>query len=151
MNYIQEKAKGIDFYTSMKDVERWLEIDLEEYDWHFSDVDGGWPELSDPSWVKGSELSKKLQEFNYQFVWAVISAFPKETKPFLSEAPYADGNQDLWKGCPKKQLENSLFEIICWDSSATLFIGLPEELVNNLLKNAPGIKDLNKRNEVKSC
>jgi len=147
MNFIQEKAKDIRFYTSMKDVEQWLQINLKNFDWHISDIDGGWEGINDPCWVKGEDLEKKLSEYDYQFVWAVFSAFPKNTTPLLSDAPYADGNEEFWKGNPEKQLEESVFEIVCWDSSATLFIGLSEVLSQNLQRNASGIKNLNKYNE----
>jgi hypothetical protein len=151
MNFIQYKALQVEFYTSLKDVERWLEIDLSDYDWHFSDVDGGWVGLEYPSWVPGEVLSAKLKEFDYQFIWAVISAFPKGTKPFLDNNPYADGNPGFWEGSPKKQIGNALFEIVCWDSSATLFIGLPDFLSKVLLKNAPGIKNLDEENIKRNC
>ena len=151
MNFIQENCREINWFTSLKDVFSWLAIAPEDYDWHFSDIDGGWEELSDPSWVTGIELAKKLSEYDYQFVWSVVSAFPKGSSPFVSEKPYADGNPDFWSGVPKKQLENSLFEIVCWESSATLFIELPPLLQENLLKNAPCIKDLNKENETRKC
>lgn len=146
MNYIQENTSKVDFYTSINDVARWLEIDLKDYDWHISDIEGAWPELDDPSWVCGEELALKLKEFDYQFVWSVISAFPKGTEPFTTDTPIADGNPEFWKGEPEKQLQDSLFEIVCWDSSATLFIGLPDVLGKRLVANAPGIKDLNKEN-----
>jgi hypothetical protein len=146
MNYIQENTKDVNFYTSLKDIEKWLEIDIQEYDWHLSDIEGAWQELDDPSWVLGSDLAAKLNEFDFQFVWAVISVFPKGAKQLLSEKPFADGNQEFWEGSPKKQLADSLFEIVCWDSSATLFIGLPEELAKKLLNNAPGIKNLDEMN-----
>ena len=151
MNYIQENTSKVDFYTSLKDVARWLEIELKDYDWHISDIEGAWPELDDPSWVLGEVLAAKLEEFDYQFVWSVVSAFPKGADPFTTEIPYADGNPKFWEGVPEKQLKNSLFEIVCWDSSATLFIGLSNELSNKLLSNAPGIKDLNKLNEHRKC
>mgnify|MGYP001554841035 CR=1 FL=1 len=143
MNYIQKNAKGVKFYTSLKNVESWLGISLSDYDWHISDIEGAWPELEDPSWITGENLAAKLNEYDYQFVWAAISAFPKGTKPFISDVPYADGNPDFRQGTPQKQLSNSLFEIVCWDSSATLFIGLNEKLSSNLLNNAAGIKNLN--------
>ncbi|EOW9550263.1 hypothetical protein ACO11T_001429 [Vibrio fluvialis] len=151
MNYIQENTSEVDFYTSMNDVAHWLEIDLKDYDWHISDIEGAWPELNDPSWVRGEELAAKLDEFNYQFVWSVISAFPKGTKPFTTDKPFADGNSEFWEGEPEKQLKNALFEIVCWDSSATLFIGLTDALGKKLLANAPGIKDLNKENKQRQC
>lgn len=83
-----------------------------------------------------------MDEVEYQFDWAVISAFRKGTSPFLDVRPYADGNTDFWNGKAHKQLKNALFEIVCWDSSATLFIDLPKNLSEKLLKNAPGIRKL---------
>jgi len=141
-----EKCKKIEFYTSMINVARWLEIELKDYDWHITDIEGAWLELDDPSWVLGEMLSSKLNEFDYQFVWSVISAFPKGTEPFTSNKAFADGNPEFWKGEPKKQIQSALFEIVCWDSSVTLFIGLPAQLEKNLITNAPNIKDLNKEN-----
>jgi hypothetical protein len=147
MNLIQENTKDVKWFTSMREVEKWMEINFEDYDWHFSDVESEWTPLEDPRWVTGRELKLKINEFDYQFVWAVISAFPLGTQPRLSKKPYADGNPDFWKGIPEKQLKDSLFEIICWDSSATLWIGLPEELGLKVLKNAPGIAYLNELNK----
>ncbi|WLQ17356.1 hypothetical protein O5O45_15695 [Hahella aquimaris] len=147
MNYIQKGVPEVNFYTSMKDVAGWLEIELRDYDWHISDIDGGWCGIVDPSWVLGEEFAAKIEEFDYQFVWAVISAFPKGTEAFTSSLPYVEDNPALWEGAPCTQLDGALFEIVCWDSSATLFIGLSKELSRRLLANAPGIKDLDKENE----
>lgn len=151
MNYIQENTSEVEIFTSMNDVARWLEIDLQDYDWHISDIEGAWPELDDPSWVRGEELAAKLNEFDYQFVWAVISAFPKGTEPFTTDKPFADGNYEFWEGKPTKQLKDSQFEVVCWDSSTTLFIGLPDELGEKLVANAPGIKNLDEENRQRKC
>ncbi|GLT16835.1 hypothetical protein GCM10007938_06120 [Vibrio zhanjiangensis] len=147
MNYIQINAKEAAFYTSLRDVAKWLEIDLRDYDWHISDIEGAWYELDDPSWISGKDLAAKIKEFDYQFVWAVISAFPIGTEPFTTNIPYADGNPTFWEGEPQKQISNSLFEIVCWDSSATLFIGMQNDLEEKLLVNAPSLKKLDTKNE----
>jgi len=146
VNLIQEKTRDVRFFTSLRDVEHWLCIHLEDYDWHVSDIEGGWNELNDPSWITGDALAAKIGEFDYQFSWAVISAFPKGTKPVLSDEPFADGNSTFWEGVPKVQMEGALFEIVCWDSSATLFIGLPEELATRVVNNAPGVRNLDEEN-----
>ncbi len=150
MNLIQEGNDQVKFYSSMLDVEAWLGIDLSDFDWHISDIDGGWSGLSDPAWVTGRELKTKLAEHDYQFIWAVFSAFPSGAPTILSDKPYADGNPDFWNGIPSKQLENAVFEIVCWDSSATLFIGLSDEFAQSVLAKAPGITDLNKYNKSRS-
>ncbi|WP_459211937.1 hypothetical protein [Aquimarina rhabdastrellae] len=145
MNLILENTREVEYYTSLKIIEKWMEIELSDYDWHFSDIEGGWG-IQDPSWITGQELKSKIHEYDYQFVWAVISAYPLGTKPKLNPNPYADGNPDFWTASAQKQLEDALFEIVCWDGSATLFIGLPDELGVKICKNAPGIKNLDEFN-----
>lgn len=149
INFIQEDCSKVEYYTNLTAVSNWLEINLSDYDWHFADVDGDWFDLNDPEpkWLTGEELDLKLKDNNIQFIWAVISAYPKGAPPKLDNQVYADGNPIFWTGSPKKQLKDSLFEIVCWDSSATLFIGLPLNLGQNLIKNAPGIKDLDLENQ----
>ena len=149
MNLIQENTEEVKWYTNLLDVAKWLEIEIDDFSWHMSDLEfyPHWEELSDPCWITGKELRKYVEDHNPQFIWAVLSAFPKDFKPFLSDKPHADMNPTFWTGIPQKQLDNSLFEIVCWDNSCTLFIELPDHLSKNLIKNAPGIQDLNKENE----
>lgn len=147
MNLIQENTEDLEFFTSLRDVEKWLDISLEDYDWHFSDVDGAWMTSGGPEWLTGKQLNSKIKAYNYQFLWAVISAFPTGSPPRLNNLPFADCNPNFWRGSPQKQLEDSLFEIVCWDGTATLFIGLPDELGRRVYKNAPGIKDLDQKNK----
>ncbi|GAB5556834.1 MAG: hypothetical protein SchgKO_10470 [Schleiferiaceae bacterium] len=146
MNLIQENTEEVEFHTSLKQVAHWMEINLENYDWHFADVEGGWPGLNGPVWVTGEELRLKIKKDDYPFIWAVISAFPKGSDPIVSDEPFADGNSEFWKGNPRKQMAGSLFEIVCWDSSATLWIELPKDLGENVLQNAPGISTLEEVN-----
>lgn len=147
MNIIAENIVNARFYSSLRNIEVWLDIKFEHYDWHLSDVEGGWPNIVSPCWISGDEISTKIDEFDWQFQWAVFSAYPKGYPPFLSAKPYADGNRSLWIESPSKQLDNSIFEIVCWDSSATIFIGLPEILAQNLLINAVGSKLLDTINQ----
>lgn len=149
MNLIQANTEYVKWYTNLRNVAKWLNIGIDDYSWHMSDLEiyPHWEGFSDPCWRTGKELRKYVEEHNPQFIWAVLSTFPKDCKPFLSHKPYADMNPDFWTGTPQKQLEDSLFEIVCFDSSCTLFIGLPENLSRNLINNAPGILDLNRENE----
>ena len=59
-----------------------------------------------------------------QFIWAVFSGFPPEINVDISDdssLPYADGNQTLWNKKRVPQHEKALVEIVCWDSSETIF------------------------------
>jgi hypothetical protein len=74
----------------------------------------------------------------------VFSAFLNEPDVNASNLPYADENSDLWKGEPEPQAKGAEFEIVCWDSTCTLFIGVSEQLAKSLKHLYPDIKDLNK-------
>tara|TARA_B100000768_G_C10984376_1_gene251255 strand:+ start:157 stop:294 length:138 start_codon:yes stop_codon:yes gene_type:complete len=45
MNLIYENTKEIDWFTGLREIQRWMKINLEDYDWYFSNVDGGWTQL----------------------------------------------------------------------------------------------------------
>lgn len=52
----------------------------------------------------------------------------------MEEIPYIDGNPDYWNDSnPVPQLSQALFEIGCWDSSATILIGVTSELAENFM------------------
>lgn len=141
MNLIQENSDEVQYFTILRDVEKWMELDFEDYDWHFAEVEANWGSEDAPFWISGEELKSRFFGTNCQFFWAVISAFPKSTPPRLYQDVFAE-SPHFWEGTPKKQIKESLFELVCWDSSATIWIGLSDELAERVLKNAPGVEDL---------
>jgi hypothetical protein len=134
MNLIFEQSKQMRWQTDMRHVFSALPDVCESYDWLISDIDCNWfPDEriaygKDPILLSGSELNEIINKHDIQFIWAVFSAIPKGIKPNLSNIPYADDNPQLWKGTPKPQLPEAEFEIICWDSTSTLLIGVSDEL-----------------------
>ena len=73
-----------------------------------------------------------IQGNDIQFIWAVFSAFPVGTRFEVKEAPYIYDNPDYWNGSnPGPQLNEALFEIGCWDSSATILVGIKPEMAKN--------------------
>jgi hypothetical protein len=79
-------------------------------------------------WMSGDELASFLRQHEVQFIWAVFSAVRKGFRSTPLSSPYADGNPAYWNGTePGPQLDGTLFEIACWDSSATSHISLPEQ------------------------
>ena len=151
MNLLQESKNTGIAYTDLKRTFEWLEISAEDYDWHVADIVGGWVDLCEgPAWITGKELSKQLKQ-SCEFDWAVFSAYPVGTIGFKSELPYADGNPKFWTGVPSKQLVDSKFELVFWDSGSTLYISLPDDLANNVLKNVPNVMDLDLENDRTKC
>ena len=82
----------------------------------------------DNRWISGQELQELLANSDIQFIWAVFSAVPKGVHFVVETPPYIYDNPSYWSAEEvRPQLEGALFEIVCWDSSATILIGLPAE------------------------
>jgi len=107
-----------------------LGIAASDFDWYLSDVETnyyGEDLSSEDQWIAGDELHRVLESNDIQFIWAVFSAVPVGHRPPVSTAPYIEVNPGYWTGSEvQPQLPEALFEIACWDSSATILIGLPE-------------------------
>jgi hypothetical protein len=131
MNLILERTDRVHFYTDMNVVLAALGLRASNFDWYLSDVETnyyGTDFSNDDRWISGVELEEFLKLRTVQFIWAVFSAFPVGYRREISEAPYADGNPRFWQGVEVfPQLNDALFEIVCWDSSATVLVGLPSE------------------------
>lgn len=101
------------------------------FDWYLSDVETnyyGTDFSNDDRWITGTELEEFLNAHTVQFIWAVFSAFPIGYRRVITDAPYVDDNPLYWKGVEvSPQLSDAHFEIVCWDSSATILIGLPDD------------------------
>jgi len=130
MNVILERSLQVPWYTDMSATLSAMGTDPNCYDWFVSDVEtnDSLPRLNDGNtWVTGEELAQLLRQ-PIQFIWAVFSAFPRGVRVDVSSPPDADGNPSLWR--PPEvapQLSGACFEIVCWDSSATILIGVSEE------------------------
>lgn len=127
MNLILEYSSLVPFYTNMRTTLSAMGVDPNEYDWFVSDIETNIsiPALADGDvWVSGSELFQMLSH-DIQFIWGVFSAFPKGTEFEVLVSPGADGNTNFWQSPEvRPQLVGACFEIVCWDSSATVLVGI---------------------------
>lgn len=112
-----------------------LGISAADYDWFISDIETnyyGTKFTSEDQWMEGHTLQNFIDQNEVQFIWAVFSAVPKGYRRTVPSAPYIDGNPHFWNGKEMApQLDGALFEIACWDSSATILVGLPPTLEKN--------------------
>lgn len=155
MNLILEHSPNVPYYTDMTAVMKALGNRFGEYDWLISAIDGGFwdedaPQFDDPTLIDGPDLESLLNKFSGQFTWAVFSAFPRGVRIDTAVYPYADGNPAFWRGTPAPQHPNAQFEIVCWDSSATLLIGIPDEMANLFRLAFPDAQDLDALNAARS-
>ena len=148
-NLILDRCRDIPFYTDMSRIMSILGWDIcRHYSWLVNDIEGGWEAaLSDPSILPGEVLERILQIYpNEQYIWAVFSAFSPDiaaSQIDLQSLPSVEG-PDLWQSNAKPQHPQALFEIICWDSTYTLFIGLPDKLARRLVAAFPDCRRLEK-------
>ena len=131
MNLILERSNQVPYFTNMQLVFQKLGIAARDYDWYISDIETnyyGSEFSSDDQWMVGEKLQQFLEQNEVQFIWAVFSAVPKGFRAEVQQAPYVEGNPDFWHGKEiSPQLPGAVFEIACWDSSATLLVGLPDD------------------------
>ena len=145
MNLVSFGSKSVSLYTYIDSLFEAIP-ELQGYNYLISDlnINRGEDHLlyqSDPLIIGGKELLKIVSSENIQFIWAVISGFEGDVT--VSEVlPYADGNPNLWIEYPQTQIEEASFEIICWDSSATLFIEFPDVWRSKLEELYPDIEEL---------
>jgi hypothetical protein len=134
MNLTLEKTDQVRFFIDMREVFRAAEVAPQDYDWYISDIEtnftpNGFADYD--QWMRGEELATLIGEYEIQFIWAVSSAVPKGTRLIVSRPPYIQRKPDYWNGTdPTPQLAGALFEIACWDSSATILINLPKNARN---------------------
>ena len=74
--------------------------------------------------ISDQELRTVLGAHDVQFDWAVFSALPvRPIRPQpVADRPYAAGNGAIWQDQPVVQHPSALFEVICWDSTATMVV-----------------------------
>ena len=95
--------------------------------------------------MSGEELTDLVSKNDFQWVWAVLSAFDKSVE--LSEVlkydlPYADGYKGFWEKPVSIQHPLAQMEIVSWDSSLTLFFSKDKEDVDAFLKYFPSSEHL---------
>lgn len=149
MNLLLEHSKFVEYYTYLDPIFA-AAPELADFTFLISDIEiaGETDErlARDPMVIQGRELRAIVEDKKVQFIWAVLSAFDHQPK-IPEELPYADGNSGFWSGSPRPQLSDAKLEIVCWDSSATLFIGLDPSTVAKIQQRFPDIRDLNVYNQ----
>lgn len=91
-------------------------------------------------WMSGEELTALVTKDNFQWIWAVLSAFDKSvelTEVLKYDLPYADGYPGFWETPINIQHPLAQMEIVPWDSSLTLLFSKNKEDVDAFLKYYP--------------
>lgn len=151
-SYILEHCDRMPFFTDMRVVFEALRGRQTDYNWLITDLEHYSDALDKGTvWIDGGELTKIIYGNQIQWVWGVFSGFRKdiEINPAkLRVEPYADGNPNFWIAEPAIQHPLAEIEIVCWDSSLTLFLSKNEELskyFREYFKESTDLKIFNKK------
>lgn len=96
-------------------------------------------------WLSGEELKEILCTDNFQWIWGVISGFPKNIlrdNVMKYPLPYADGYTGFWTNPVTIQHPLAEIEMVAWDGSCTLFISKNEWMIKEIQDIYPFAKDL---------
>lgn len=148
--------KGEDYFTYMKSVFNGIKHAQKNYNWLITDLQDGMPsefetcELYDfgmgaYTWITGEKLTELVEKDDFQWVWAVLSGFPKcvsKNQVLQYEMPYADGYPGFWKNPISIQHPLAVTEIVAWDASSVLVISEGDKIVEDFLEFFPLAEDL---------
>ena len=152
MVYGAINEKGEKYYTNLKDVFDAINNKQLEHNWLITDCDCNTNnpritqfENNTYGWITGEELTDIVTNEEFQWIWAVLSAFDKSVT--LNEVlkynlPYADGYRGFWEKPLTMQHPLSKIEIVPWDSSLTLIFSENNEVVENFRKFYPQSQNL---------
>lgn len=136
MNWIIQHTEKLEFHTNLKELLKPILTDIKDFNWIISDFDF----ISDKSlpinyehdfFVLSSDEFEEILNSEMQLIWGVVSGFPKDQDIILDEndLPYAEGNDLIWEN-ENFQLQNSIIEIIAFDSSYSIIKFKDEKLSN---------------------
>lgn len=155
MNIIIKDSLQMPIHTDIKLIFDALDGRQREFNWLITEHECySWPSNEDIFnkeivFLSGDELTNMVTHNNIQFVWGILSAFDKSINidiNNLSVIPTFDGE---WKyGGENVHTQHPLAtaEIICVDSSYTIFLSKDEDLSNRFLRHYSDAQDLHQWN-----
>ena len=126
MNWIIQHTKKLEFHTNLQGLLNPILTGIKDFNWVVSDfsfiADRSLPiNYERDFFVLSSDEFNEILNSQTQFIWGVVSGFPKNEKIIIDESdlPYAEGNDLIWEN-KNFQIENSVIEIIAFDSSYSI-------------------------------
>lgn len=162
METLLEGCREMPFFTDLRLVFRAIGDRQTEFNWLVTDLEyvslGSHGKHAPPfvgagpHWLSGSELSGLVADNEIQFVWAVLSGFPRGVTldlAHLEVEPYADGNPGFWEVSPRIQHPLAVVEIVCWDSTSTLLFCQDRTIGESFRRYFPEAVDLTEYNRAR--
>jgi hypothetical protein len=155
MNLVIEDSPQMPYHTNIKLIFDALEGRQNEFNWLITAHECySWP--SEPAifdeeiiLISGDKLTDIITKNKIQFVWGILSAFDKSIDidvNNLTVIPTFDGKWKYGGGDVHPQHPLAVAEIVCVDSSYTIFLSKDEDLSSRFLRYYSDAQDLNKWN-----
>lgn len=149
--------KGESYFTFLGNIFKAIGNIQKEYNWLITSYEC-YPEnikyarmlSKEWCWMTGESLTEMVEDEDFQWIWGVFSAFPKDVTEDMVlkyELPKADGNDKIWQNPISMLHPISVMEIIAWDSSMTVFKSSEDEIVKKIVENISWAEDLEEYNK----
>ena len=150
MNLIIKDSSQMPLHTDIKLIFDALEGRQREFNWLITDHETYSDTFNEKIiLLSGDELTDIVTHNEIQFIWGILSAFDKSIDidiTNLSVIPTIDGEWKYGGEDVHTQHPLATAEIICVDSSYTIFLSKDEDLSNRFLRHYSDAQDLHQWN-----
>ena len=139
MVYGAINAKGEKYYTYMKKLFDAIGNRQTEFNWLITDCicypDNPKTDAmlsKDYCWISGDELTEIIAQEDFQWIWAVVSAFDKSVAledVLKYDLPRAEDYDGFWIRPISMQHPLARIEIVPWDSSLTMIFSDDQNII----------------------
>ena len=151
MVYGAINAKGEKYYTYMKKLFEAIGNRQTEFNWLITDCIC-YPDdpktdamlSKDYCWISGDELTEIVVQEDFQWIWAVLSAFDKSValEDILKyDLPRAEDYDGFWSRPVSMQHPLARIEIVPWDSSMTMLFSDDKGIIDSFRATYPYSED----------
>ena len=151
MVYGAVDAKGEKYYTYLKKLFDSIDNRQKEYNWLITDCTC-YPKnpqtdamlRNDYCWFSGEDLTELVEQEDFQWIWAVLSAFDKSvemSEVLKYELPFAENYEGFWIKPISMQHPLAKIEIVPWDSSMTMIFSDDKSIIDSFRESYPQSQD----------
>lgn len=146
--------KGEKYFTLLKNIFQSINDIQREYNWLITGFEC-YPQKKEYAeklsgkycWITGDELTDMIEDEDFQWIWGVLSAFPKNLEKdniLKYKLPHAEGNTRIWQEPVSIQHPFAEIEIVAWDSSMTILISKNDDIIEKVKNNNTLAEDFEK-------
>ena len=151
MVYGAVNAKGEKYYTYLKKLFDAIGNRQKEFNWLITDC-VCYPDnpktdamlSKNYCWISGDELTELITKEDFQWIWAVLSAFDKSVmleEVLKYDLPRAEDYNGFWQRPISMQHPLARIEIVPWDSSMTMIFSDDQSIIDSFRAAYPFSED----------